>query len=299
VTSIAAGEDPTEALRPISGFMFDVDGTLLLSDRSLGGYEVLPGAIEALSALTERAVPFVLLTNGSAYPPAEQAARLRSVGLPVEDAQMITPSSVTADHMSRRGIQRALVLGTRGVGHALREAGIETIYTGEPRASEVEAVYVGWHPECGMKDIETACHAIWAGAKLYVASDVPFFATRQGRAMGYSYAISGAIRRVTKAPANLTGKPSMHALRFVARRLAVPMREIGVVGDDPLVETVMARRGGATAFGVTTGVTTVEDWMRQPAARRPHCVLEDLRDLLTCVAPRRDGQGITGGKERR
>ena len=277
--------------------MFDVDGTLLLSDRALGGYEVLPGAIETLSALTQRAVPFVLLTNGSAYPPAEQAARMRSIGLPVEDAQMITPSSVTADLMSSRGIRRALVLGTHGVGHALREAGIETIYTGEPRTSEVDAVYVGWHPDCGMKDIESACHAIWAGAKLYVASDVPFFATKQGRTIGYTYAIVGAIRRVTRAPIILTGKPSLHALRFVARRLAVPVREIGVVGDDPIVETLMARRGGATAFGVTTGVTTIEDWMRQPPARRAHRVLGDLRDVLGYVVPR-DGQKITGGRER-
>ena len=69
-----------------------------------------------------------------------------------------------------------------------------------------------------MKDIEAACKAIWAGAKLYVASDVPFFATKQGRTMGYSYAIVGAIRRVTEAPMILTGKPSLHALRFVARR---------------------------------------------------------------------------------
>jgi 4-nitrophenyl phosphatase len=285
VTSDAGGQGLPAVLPPISGFVFDVDGTLLLSDRSLGSYEVLPGAIEALSALTERTVPFVLLTNGSAYPPAEQAARMRSIGLPVEDAQMITPSSVTADLMSSRSIKRALVLGTRGVGHALRETGIETIYTGEPTTNEIDAVYVGWHPDCGMKDIETACHAIWAGAKLYVASDVPFFATRQGRAMGYTYAIVGAIRRVTRAPAILTGKPSLHALRFAARRLAVPMREIGVVGDDPSVEAVMARRGGATAFGVTTGVTTVEDWMRQPAARRPHRVLKDLRDLLTWSLP--------------
>ena len=108
-------------------------------------------------------------------------------------------------------------------------------------------MYVGWHPECGMKDIEAACQAIWAGAKLYVASDVPFFATKQGRTIGYSYAIVGAIRRMTKAPMILTGKPSLHALRFVARKLGIPMREVAVVGDDPLVEIIMARRGGADA----------------------------------------------------
>lgn len=269
---------------PIEGLMFDVDGTLLLSDRALGGYEVLPGAIEVLDALRERSFPFVLLTNGSHYPPAEQAAKLRQSGFPVEDWQMITPSSVAAEHMARRRIRRVLVLGTPGVGHALAQAGIEITYTGEPRAAEVDAVYVGWHPECGMKDIETAAHAIWGGAKLFSASDVPFFATRQGRTIGYSYAIVGAIRRLTRAPVTVMGKPSLHALRFVANRLGTTMRHVGVVGDDPIVEVTMARRGGATALAVTTGITKREEWLRQPEMRRPHQVLTELREVLEWVA---------------
>lgn len=267
----------------IKGLMFDVDGTLLLSDRALGGYQVLPGAVEVLTALRERAFPFVLLTNGSNYPPPEQAAKLRRSGLPVEDAQMITPSSVTAQYLSRRGVRRVLVLGTRGVGYALAQAGIETVHTGERAAAEVEAVYVGWHPECGMKDIETAAHAIWNGAKLYSASDVPFFATRQGRAIGYSFAIVGAIRRLTRAPVRVMGKPSLHALRFVARRLGTVMPHVGVVGDDPVVEGIMARRGGATALAVTTGTTTHEQWLSQPERCRPHRVLADLREVLSCI----------------
>lgn len=267
----------------IKGLMFDVDGTLLLSDRTLGGFEVLPGAIEVLSTLRERGFPFVLLTNGSHYPPAEQAAKLRRAGLAVEDRQMITPSSVTAEHMCRHGIRRVLVIGTRGVGHALAEVGIETAYTGEPRAAEVDAVYVGWHPDCGMKDIETAAQAVWAGARLFSASDVPFFATRHGRSIGYSFAIVAAIRRLTRAPVTVMGKPSLHALRFVAKRLGTTMRHVGVVGDDPLVEVIMARRGGATALAVTTGITGRDEWLRQPERRRPHRVLGELREVLTCI----------------
>jgi ribonucleotide monophosphatase NagD (HAD superfamily) len=147
-----------------------------------------------------------------------------------------------------------------------------------------------------MKDIEAACHAIWGGAKLYVASDVPFFATKQGRTIGYTYAIVGAIRRVTRARAILTGKPSLHALRFAAARLDLPVRDIGVVGDDPLVEAAMARRGGAVAFGVTTGVATVEDWSRQPPRRRPDRVVDDLRALLACL-PQPGSRSISGREQ--
>jgi len=273
------------ALPRLKGLMFDLDGTLLLSDRSLSGYEVLPGAVELLTELARRSFPFVVLTNGSAYPPAEQAAKLRSVGLPVRDECMLTPSSVAADLMVRAGIRRALILGSSGVGQALRDAGIETVHTGEPGDREVGAVYVGWYPECTMKAIEAACHAIWAGARLYVASDVPFFATKQGRAMGYSYAIVGAIRRMTRAPMILTGKPSLHALRFVARRLGLRRADLGIVGDDPSVEIIMARRGGANAFAVTTGVFAREEWERQTGLRRPDYVLRRLGDLLESVPP--------------
>jgi 4-nitrophenyl phosphatase len=290
MSTSAATHSTPQALSAVRAVIFDIDGTLLLSDRALGDYHLLPGAVEVLSQLRARAVPFALLTNGSAYPAAEHAAKLRRAGLPVEDEQMVTPSSVAADLMRRRGIRRALILGTDGVGQALRDAGIETTYQGTPHAAEVDAVYVGWHPNCGMPDIESACQAIWAGAKLYVASDVPFFATRQGRTIGYSYAIVGAIRRMTKAPMILAGKPSLHALRFVARKLGVAMRHVAVVGDDPLVETVMARRGGAVAVGVTTGMTDAAEWARQPPARRPHHVVASLHELLSAVTAQHSAQ---------
>ncbi|HXC60042.1 MAG TPA: HAD family hydrolase [Steroidobacteraceae bacterium] len=264
----------------VRGYMFDLDGTLVLGDKSLQSYDVLPGAIETLNTLKQRGIPYVVLTNGSAHPPAHHAAKLRKVGLPIEDAQMLTPSSVTADVFLRRGVRRALVLGMQGVAHALEAAGIEVCFPAQAEGRAFDGVYVGWHPDCHMKDIEAACNAIWAGAKLYVASDVPFFAARGGRTIGYSYAIVGAIRRLTKAPAIITGKPSQFALSVVARTLGVRKSEVGVVGDDPLVEMIMARAGGATGFGVCTGTTSARQWAAQPKSRRPHHVLENVGELL-------------------
>jgi HAD superfamily hydrolase (TIGR01450 family) len=261
--------------------MFDLDGTLVLTDRSLSGYQLLPGAVEVLNELTKRGFPFVVLTNGTHYPASEQAPKLRALGLPIPNESLLTPSTVAADLMPCRGVKQVLVLGTPGVGHALREAGLKTLVTGDDGAEDADAVYIGWHPQCGMKDIESAVKAIWNGAELYVASDVPFFATASGKMMGYSHAIAAAVRKMTRAPMVLTGKPSLHALRFVAKKLSVPMRRIGVVGDDPLVEMIMARRGGALGFGVTTGISKRQEWLNQPLSRRPHRILRDLTELLS------------------
>lgn len=278
--------NPNRRPRRVDGFVFDLDGTLVLSDRSFSGYRVLPGAIEVLCELKARGIPFVVLTNGTHFPPSEQAPKLRAVGLPIADDALLTPSVVAADLMPRRGVKRALVLGTPGVAHALAQVGIQTLFTHDEGADQVDAVYIGWHPDCRMKDIELAAKAIWDGADLYVASDVPFFATAAGKTMGYSYAISAAVRRITRAPMILTGKPSLHALRLVAKRLGMPMSKVGVVGDDPLVEMIMARRGGAVGFGVTTGITKRREWAKQPLGKRPHRVLRNLEELLTAAGMR-------------
>jgi 4-nitrophenyl phosphatase len=262
--------------------MFDVDGTLVLGDRSGGGtYDVLPGAAETLTALKARAIPYVLLTNGSAQPPAYVAAKLRAAGLPVEDAEMLTPSSVAADLIGESGARRVLVLGTPGVGEPLRVRSLQTFAPGEP--GDVDAVYVGWHPDCTMADIEAAANAIWAGAQFYVASSVPFFATRAGKSIGYSRAIAAAIESLTESVPIITGKPSAHAMALVARTLGLPFDAIGVVGDDPKLETLMAREAGAVSFGVVTGIAKREDYLAMPPERSAHHVLDNVGELLSLI----------------
>ena len=100
--------------------------------------------------------------------------------------------------MVRAGIRRALVLGSPGVGQALRDAGIDTVHVGEPGERDVQAVYVGWYPDCNMKAIEAACEAIlaWRRAALRRLRCAVFRDQARSNHMGYSYAIVGAIRRV-------------------------------------------------------------------------------------------------------
>src|SRR5262249_24079125 len=148
--------------------------TLVLADRLARPVEALPGAAELLDALNARGLPFVLMTDATAWTPQELAARLRDLGLAVEDRQVLTPGSSAAEQLwARKKTARALVLGLEGVIRPLAEAGVAAVRPGDPLQGEVDAVFVGWHPDCDMRDIEAAAAAVWAGAKLYVSSDAP------------------------------------------------------------------------------------------------------------------------------
>jgi 4-nitrophenyl phosphatase len=263
------------------GFMFDLDGTLILSDRKLGGYTAIPGAAEALAELDARGVRWIAMTNGSAYAASVQAPRLRAVGLPVPDERLFTPNSVAGKAMVERGYRSVLVLGTQGVADALTEMGVPCVLPEDEAAHDTDAVYVAWHPECSMPHIHLACERVLDGAAFLTASDVPFFATKDGRSFGYSCAINGAVARVTGREPEPCGKPSALALALIAEELGVAEADVGVVGDDAVAEMQMARAGGAIGIAVASGSTSRAQWAAQPPEREPHVVIDSVADLLT------------------
>jgi 4-nitrophenyl phosphatase len=91
-------------LRAAGGFVFDMDGTLVLSDVGHKSARPLPGAADTINGLARMGLPFSVLTNGTLKPPTELAALLRGAGLPVADTQMQTPASIAAAYFVRRGI---------------------------------------------------------------------------------------------------------------------------------------------------------------------------------------------------
>ncbi|MBO0804305.1 MAG: HAD hydrolase-like protein [Nocardiopsaceae bacterium] len=280
-----AGAGARERLAAVRGWIFDMDGTLVLGDRANHGLRPLPGAASMLEWVRSRGLPYVVFTNGTNRSPAHFARVLREdAGLDVPDERMMTPASSAAEIFTRRGYARVMVLGGPGLTGPLREAGIETVPpepgAGADGVAGVDAVLVGSFPEFTMPALEAACEAVWAGARLYSASQTPFFAAAGGRALGTSRAISAMVRSVTGCRVTTTGKPSLAALRAAADRLGVTrLRDLAVVGDDPLLEVPMAHRGRALAIAVGTGLGDAGAYDHLPPSRQPHLLVRGVDEL--------------------
>jgi NagD protein len=206
---------------------------------------------------------------------------LRAAGLLFDQQMALTPSSVAADYFVRYGYKRVRVLGSEGVWRPLEAAGITVILGHEDEA--VDAVFVGWYREFRMDDIQAACEAIAAGARLFTGSLAPYFASAQGKVLSSSRVICSAITSITGKRATVLGKPAPEALRFACRRLGIEPAHLVVVGDDPSLEVYMARRGGALGIAVRTGTWGQGPVARLPAQHRPHLALQNVGELLALM----------------
>jgi HAD superfamily hydrolase (TIGR01450 family) len=276
-------------LRAVAGFVFDLDGTLVLTDRLSSGFTPLPGALALTRWLAAAGLPFVLFTNGTTHPPGRYAGRLASAGFQITPEMVLTPAVSAAQLFTRRRYQRVMTLGNDGLAAPLEAAGIEAVPPA--RGTRVDAVLAGWYREFSMEALEAACEAVWNGAEFYSCSQSAFFATTGGRALGTSRAISAMVRSLTGCRVEVVGKPSLHALRTAAARLGVRTTSLAVVGDDPDLEVTMAHRGKALAVAVATGIGTPAAFAALPPARAPHLTVSGAGELLDLC---RAGAGGTG-----
>jgi 4-nitrophenyl phosphatase len=266
-------------LRHIQAFLFDMDGTLVLGDKTNHGLNPLPGAREMLAHLNQKKIPYVLFTNGTAHAPQSYVETLRKIGFELPDHSVLTPASVAADLFVAKGYRRILALGTEGMTKPLTDAGMEILKPeGQPTA---DAVLIGWFREFTMPALESACYAAWNGAKVYSCSQSLFFATAEGKALGTSRAIAAMIRDLTGARIHVVGKPDLAALRCASRRLQAATNNIAVVGDDPSLEVPMAHRGKSLAIAVLTGIGVAESFQHLKKSRHPHITVHDVNQLLS------------------
>ncbi|WP_207764958.1 HAD-IIA family hydrolase [Hyphococcus luteus] len=269
-------------LNEAEGFIFDMDGTLVLGDKASAGQKALPGAVETLALLRERGVPYQLFTNGTARTPDWYANAMREAGLDVRDEEFMTPSTAAAHYLKEQGAKRILVLGKEPVWKPLADLGLEVVES-PGDGGPYDAIYVGWFREFTFPDLEAATHAIWAGAPLTTASDVPFFAAAGAdkRGIGTSFAINAMLKALTGAEPHVLGKPSTDALAVAKSRMGLaPDAKIVVVGDDPQLEPKMANMGGAYSVAVTTGIYGADDFKgREDPQEEPELLLSGVDKL--------------------
>jgi HAD superfamily hydrolase (TIGR01450 family) len=261
--------------------IFDVDGTLVhaVGPGGLKGAEVIPGAIEALTAVRDAGRRILVFTNGNGKRPDEYVEDLNALGFPVNEREFINPAVVAASWIANEHPgATVLPVGGEGVTAPLDAAGV-THVTAQDGGANAGIVLVGWDETLTYAALRAACTAVWNGAPLLTTSTATVISVQGGLAPGWSGAITAGIEKITGAEALVLGKPAPPAFEQAAALLGAAPERVAMVGDDLEVDISMALAAGAPAVLVLSGTSTQLDLDALEGELRPTAIVRDVREL--------------------
>lgn len=259
----------------VRGFVFDVDGTLVLRGPD-GRGQPQPGAREVIEKIRASGRPLMLFTNGSHVGAPAIARGLQDDGLPIRDDEVMTPIESATTYLLRRHRGRPTMLfASEVIRSQMATAGV-LVTDGE----EAEAVFVAHVQEASFDAMERAARAVSRGAPLLTGSYVRGYAGANGIIFSRGAMITAAIAKATGARPKVLGKPSRAALAEVGRRLGVPTGELAVIGDDLGMDIALGRMGGSHTVLVRTGISGSLTLEEIPPRQRPDAVIDGVADLL-------------------
>ncbi len=243
------------ALHGVRALILDADGVLVLKGQSL------PGAEAALQQLTERRIPYRIVTNFSTAHRDVLAARFSSGGLVVDPDQIITAASAAAGYTAAAYPDRPLfVLATPD---AMREFdGQRVLAPAEADAEDagVAAVVIGdAGDELSFAELDIAFRVARRGAELLGMHHNAWWLTARGVTLDSGALVAG-LEYALGRRARILGKPSPVVFRQAAAGLAadlglrrLPPAAIAMVGDDLRSDLAPARRLGMRTILTLTG----------------------------------------------
>lgn len=252
------------------GVLFDLDGVVYL------GPVAVPGAPPALAALRERQVPMGFVTNNAARTPTAVAAQLTELGIPADQADVVTSAQAGAQllrHDLPAGA-KVLVVGGEGVRQALTEAGLTGVGSAD---DEPVAVLQGYGVDLTWQELIEASVAIQRGARWVATNDDPTRPTDRGLVPGNGAAVA-AVRMAVPVDPEIAGKPYRPLLDETVARLGA--RHPLFVGDRLDTDIAGAVNAGLDGMLVLTGSHGPADLLTAAPGSRPTHLGHDVGALL-------------------
>ncbi len=264
------------ARSPIRGCIFDLDGTVYVSDHATSG------AVETIAELRRRAIPVAFISNKPLEPGSAYAAKLTRLGIPTSPEDVITSGRVLGNYLARVApAAKVFVVGETPLWEEMRQAGL--CLTQEP--SEIEYVVAAFDRTFDYRKWNIAFQAIKFHGAHFVATNGDRTCPVEGGEIPDCAGIIAALEATTGKRVELVaGKPSPMMIECGVARLKVPARDCLVVGDRLETDMVMGRQAGARTALVLTGVTRRDQVDTAPAP--PDYVLESLTDIIRLLDSR-------------
>lgn len=249
--------------RKIRGLLIDLDGVLYVGDR------VVPGSIETVSTLNRVGLPHCYVTNTTTHSQAALAAKLSTLGFPIEPDAILTAPMAARRYLQDKGLSPCKLLLNPEVSREFE--GFEQSDT-QAKAVVLGDIGSAWTYDLLNQVFRLAMH----GAELIALHKNKFWQTERGLQLDIGAFVAG-LEYCTGKQAVIVGKPSAEFFTAGARKLQLSLDELAMIGDD-----IDSDVGGAQAHGLM-GILVRSGKYREDYADaspvKPDLVLDSFADL--------------------
>ena len=265
--------------RPIDGFVFDLDGTVYL------GESALPGAIKGIKELRHRGKRILFVSNKPLEPRRSYAAKLTRLGIPTDEAEVITSAFVLGHHLAQ--VEPELnyyVIGEENLLAELRGHGlkiVDELLEQDPKElidpTGINAVIVAFDRTLDYRKLNTAYQALQRGARFF-ATNADKACPMPGGSIPDAGATITALEHITGRQVELVaGKPSSLITQVALDKLDVAAARCMMVGDRLETDIRMGQLAGMATAVTLTGVSSRADVARMSPP--PDFVVENIGEL--------------------
>ena len=250
------------------GFIFDLDGTVYLSDA------LIPGADQVIRLLREGGRKVVFLSNKPIQTREDYASKLTRLGIPTQPDEVINSTFVMANYLKKVAPGAKLfVVGETPFVEELKRGGF-TI-TEEPK--EIQYVVVAFDRTFDYHKLNVAFQAIKRGAH-FVATNPDRTCPVEGGEIPDCAGMIAAIEAVTTKKVELiVGKPSPMIIETALEVMGLKPDDCVLIGDRLETDIKMGKESGIATGIVLTGVT--DEKTLKESSIHPDFIFQSIADL--------------------
>lgn len=267
-------------LNHIKGYLFDIDGVLLL------GKKPIPGSKELLATLRAQGKHVFFVSNTSSRSREQCIEQFKNAGITVANEELLLASEETSRYIARQKPNgRAYVLGSQGLYAELQRQGIETLSPDTNDLQAIDFVVVGRDRNFSYDKLTTAFRAISNGAKFVAVNCDPTVPGKDGLKPGAGAIVSAISTMLGREPDINMGKPATLLLELAAEQKGLEAHECAMVGDTISVDIVAGNIAGMTTILVLSGNASREDLESHtvPEDGKPDIVVSCVKGLLELI----------------
>ncbi len=256
-----------ESFEHVKNFIFDLDSTVWCWSK------LLPGVKETIQELKAKGKNIYFATNNSFLTRQGFAGKLEKLGINTSADRIVSSAYSAAQTLSRKGINRAYVIGEKGLKEELRDKNIKLVEEAEHVVAAMDRNFNFWK-------LAQAAELIREGAKFWGAGDGVNFETEEKTLPGDKPIIESI--RISGLQDNYErfGKPSKHMAKTITEEFGLDSWNTALLGDNAKTDIEMGNRMKLKTGLVLGGETKREEIKHLPEEQKPDLVFTKFKRIL-------------------